>query len=122
MFVYYCDGCCFYLQCFIPTASHDTAVVWGLDPVDCFNWAIVLWREIMRTVTGFCFIRVHTVVLGFCSNLCDLDGLVAVEIPHLGCLVTGSCEDFASILDRKKRKADHKLLYNQTASTAKITF
>lgn len=96
--------CCFYLQCFIPTASHDTAVVWGLDPVDCFNWAIVLWREIMRNVTWFCFIHVHTVVLGFCSNLCNLDGLIAVEIPHFGCLITGSCEDFASILDRKKEK------------------
>ena len=32
------------------------------------------------------------------SNLCYLHGLIAVEIPHLGCLVTGSSEHFTTIL------------------------
>lgn len=32
------------------------------------------------------------------SNLCNLHGLVAVEIPHFGCFVTGRGENFAPVL------------------------
>lgn len=32
------------------------------------------------------------------SDLCNLHGLVAVQIPHLGCFVTGRCENFAPVL------------------------
>lgn len=35
----------FYLQCFVPTSSHDTAVVGGFDPVDWFDWTIMLWKK-----------------------------------------------------------------------------
>lgn len=31
-----------YLQCFVPAASHDTTVVWGFYPVDCFDRTVML--------------------------------------------------------------------------------
>ena len=34
-----------YLQCFVPAASHDTAVVGRFDPVDRFDWPIMLKCE-----------------------------------------------------------------------------
>ena len=38
-----------YLQCFVPATSHDTAVVGGFNPVDRFDWPIMLKDEIKVT-------------------------------------------------------------------------
>lgn len=43
----------------------------------------------------------HRFDLGSSSYLCNLHRLIAVKIPHLGCFVTGSSEDFTPILVKK---------------------
>lgn len=37
-------------------------------------------------------------------HLCDLHGLVAVQVPHLGCLVTGGGEHFTAVLLQQNRQ------------------
>lgn len=44
----------------------------------------------------------HRFDLGSSSYLCDLHCLIAVKIPHLGCFVTGSSEDFTPILVKEQ--------------------
>lgn len=39
-----------YLQCFVPTAGHDTAVVWGFYPVNRFDWPVVLQGNMVKGV------------------------------------------------------------------------
>lgn len=88
-----------YLQCLVPAAGHDAAVVWGFNPVNRFDGAIVLWRSTATSVRWFhSDLNATTMQLELSSNLCNLHGLVAVEIPHLGCFVTGCGEDFAPVL------------------------
>lgn len=85
-----------YLQCFVPTASHDTAIVWGFYPVNCLDGTVVLSRNTVKGVRRLSSYLRITVELH--QDLCNLHRLVAVKIPHLGRFVAGGSENFASVL------------------------
>lgn len=72
------------LESFIPAARHQTAVVWSFDPLCDLDGSIMLG---------------------------DLNGLVTVEIPHLGCLVTAACEHFSAILKRARCNRIHAVTH-----------
>lgn len=59
----------------------------------------MLWRDTAERVRRLCSDLTATATWpDLLSNLCNLHGLVAVEIPHFGCFVTGRGENFAPVL------------------------
>ena len=113
-----------YLQCFIPAACHYTGVVGGFYPVDCFNWCFVLQdspkitirkKSISAIIYSYSIFPLHNKLTALASfkrkklfhylnsrwgktHLCNLNGLITLKVPHLGCFVTRGCEHFGPIL------------------------